>query len=68
MVLDEHDVVHGLLDLEGHRLPLVGVDLRRRLNDGGEAAVEPVEVPLQLPVRGRRVLSSAVLPLVLLLS
>ena len=64
MVLDEHDVVHGLLDLEGHSC-LVGVDLRRRLDDGGEAAVEPVEVPLQLPLRRRGVLPS-VLPLVLL--
>ena len=54
VVLDEHDVVHGLLDLEGHLLLAVGVDLRRRADDGGEAAVEPVEVPLQLPAHRRR--------------
>ena len=54
VVLDEHDVVHGLLDLEGHLLLAIGVDLRRRADDGGEAAVEPVEVPLQLPAHRRR--------------
>ena len=54
MVLDEHDVVNGLLDGEG-RARLVGLDVARARHDLRQAVVEAVQVAaevatLDLPV------------------
>ena len=47
VMLDEHDVVNGLLDGEGGG-GLGRLDVARRLHDVGQAVVEAVQVALEL--------------------